>query len=331
MRLPQFDSSSIVNQRFSEALLEEIATSGVLNIWVPKIYGGLDLCFAEGLTVLQDLARRDGSLGWTITLCSGAHYFARNMQPQMAQELFSQPYVFLGGSGAVGGTAEKTPDGYELNGSWTHATGSLYLSHFTLNAQVTENGIPCMNDENEPIIRSFIVPKEQVTICPSWPFKGMQATKTYAFNVSKARVSAQASFVYDVFYTQNLINHIPFRWFADATLMVNYLGMAEHFAQEAKKVTAHTSVEQLLEFVALTSQKIGQYAEDTEQLLRDTQTVSLLFQQKMHSFCKEAFNQITHLFLEVYLACGMKAAKEGEPLQRIFNDFYTATQHAIFR
>ena len=72
---------------FDAETLKAIATAKLWNIWVPKTHGGLELGLTEGLRTLQQLASIDGSLGWTVTLCSGANYFIGNVCLNARQRL----------------------------------------------------------------------------------------------------------------------------------------------------------------------------------------------------------------------------------------------------
>src|SRR5690606_23717016 len=83
-------------------------------------------------------------------------------------------------------------------------------------------------------IRSFIIPKDQVEIIADWQAMGMKATGTYSFKVHNILVDEAYSFIYNEFYTDAVLDRIPFRIFADLTLLVNYAGMAEHFIKEAE-------------------------------------------------------------------------------------------------
>ena len=73
-------------ETFNSEVLQLIEKQNWLNIWVPKQYNGLGLPFSEGLQILQKTAKIDGSLGWFITLCSGANYFSRNLKPTIAHQ-----------------------------------------------------------------------------------------------------------------------------------------------------------------------------------------------------------------------------------------------------
>lgn len=92
---------------FSDDLLNEIHHQKWLKVWVPKSFNGLGASFAEGLKLLHDLAYVDGSLGWTVTLCSGANYFVGNLPFATGQRIFKNKQICFGGSGMLGGTAEK--------------------------------------------------------------------------------------------------------------------------------------------------------------------------------------------------------------------------------
>src|SRR5690606_6621429 len=152
---------------FRPEVLKWIATENLWNIWVPRQFGGLESNFTEGLKKLQSLARMDGSLGWTVTLCSGANYFIGNLQPETAKEIFAQPAI-LGGSGGLFGTAEKEGNQYKLNGIWKYATGAPYLTHFTLNAKIVEDGVEQTNEDGSPKFLSFVIPANTVFIIEDW-------------------------------------------------------------------------------------------------------------------------------------------------------------------
>lgn len=123
-------------KRFKQNNLNTIFNNEWLRIWIPKHYGGIDISLKEGLKFLQKVASIDGSLGWFVTLTSGANYFSRNILPEISAKIFNDKNVCFGGSGLIGGTAEKVGDKYLINGYWKYATGAPLLTHFTFNAQI---------------------------------------------------------------------------------------------------------------------------------------------------------------------------------------------------
>ena len=318
-------------ETFNSEVLQLIEKQNWLNIWVPKQYNGLGLPFSEGLQILQKTAKIDGSLGWFITLCSGANYFSRNLKPTIAHQLFSSQKTCFGGSGMLGGTAEKQNDYYIVNGLWHYATGAPYLTHFTLNAKLIENGNEILDENGEPKFLSFILEKSQVELIPTWKSMGMVATSSHSFEVINQKVHQDYSFIYNEFYSDDLVEKIPFRVFADLTLLVNYLGMAEHFLEKSLELFSsnlQTEFEILLN--ESTSQTID-FSIKIEKLLSENKVTSNVLETEIHQFGENTTEQITNYIIQLYPHLGIKASKTNEEINQIFRDYFTATQHRNFR
>jgi len=316
---------------FPEKLLNWIAQENLWNIWVPKAYGGLELSLTEGLSKLKELAKIDGSLGWTVTLCSGANFFIGNLEPAAAKEIFhSEKITILGGSGGVFGTAEKIGDDYKISGTWRYATGANYLTHFTLNAEIQENGKTLLNKDGSPQVRSFIIPKEEAKIIEDWKTMGLKASVTNSFKVEGSVISKRFSFIYNEFYQPQDIFKIPFSVFADLTLWVNYMGMAEHFLEEANSVKSVKAIETLAEGLELENQKIIAYAEKIEDEIENDKVISKEFIEEIHTSASNSVKNLSKNIIEVYPYLGIKASENNHPLNQVFCDYFTATQHHIF-
>lgn len=312
-------------------VMEYIYEKRWLQIWVPKNYGGLGLQFSDGLKVLKKLAETDGSLGWMVTLCAGANYFSRNLNPKIAEKLFEQQTTCFGGSGAIGGTAEMVNNQFLINGRWTFATGAPHLSHFTLNAVVTANGKPVLDKKGNEMIRSFIIVKDQVEVIADWQAMGMKATGTYSFKVNNVLVDETYSFIYNEFYTDAVLDRIPFRIFADLTLLVNYLGMAKHYIKEAEKIRFNLDLSVFKNELKNNENQIYLFADKIEDLLENNEEILVEIQIEIHQFGEQVVSDLSHKILDLYFQLGIKASHTNEPIHQIFCDYFTATQHANFR
>jgi len=316
---------------FSEDVLNWIAKENLWNIWVPKIYGGLEFSLTEGLEKLKKLARIDGSLGWTVTLCSGANYFIGNLEPETAREVFhSSKATILGGSGGVFGIAEKLGDNYKISGTWRYATGAPYLSHFTLNAEIHENGKTLLNEDGSPKVLSFILPRDDVRIIEDWNTMGLKASVTHSFEVKNTFVPERFSFIYNEFHQPQDIFKIPFSVFADLTLWVNYIGMAEHFLAEAQAVKSVDALKNLEENLNFHNQQIRRYSESIEAKIAAQEKISKDFIEEIHTSASNSVKNISRNIIENYPYLGVKASQENHPLNQVFCDYFTATQHHIF-
>lgn len=319
-------------EEFSVKTLKWIERNGYWNIWVPKKYGGLESTFADGLKILKSLAKIDGSLGWTVTLCSGANYFIGNLRPEVADEIFLDPKrpVCFGGSGGVFGSAEKQGDDYIISGTWKYATGAPYLSHFTLNAKITENGQALFDSEGQPIIRSFVIDQKHVKVIDDWHTMGMKATATRSFSVDNLKVNEKYSFLYNQFYQPQSVFKIHFSVFADLTLWVNYIGMAEHYAEKAADSLSEQELNDLTDTLEKANQQMTTYVRQIENLLCEEEAFSEAFIEQIHAKASGSVKDISKAIIAVYPLLGTRASRKNTVLNQIFRDYFTATQHHIF-
>lgn len=317
---------------FVDEVLKEVASKNLWNLWVPKVYGGMEVSLLQGLEALRILAQIDGSLGWTVTLCSGANFFVGNLKTTVAKEIFlgSQKPIF-GGSGGVSGIAERHGEGYVVSGEWRYATGAPLLTHFTLNAKIWESGREVVDTNGEPIVRSFVLPSKQVQIIEDWKTMGLKATATHSFAVRSEWVHAKYSFLYDKLYLPHRIFKVPFSLFADLTLWVNYIGMAEHFLMEAHKQKRTGNSLKGLE--SLLHEELGvlqDYAHQIQKKINNAQDIPIPWKTKIHQRASGSVPSISKAIIGMYPKLGVRAAGNGHPLNRVFLDYFTATQHHIF-
>lgn len=316
--------------QFSESQIKCIQQEKLFNLWVPKKYGGLESNLQSGLQKLYQLAKIDGSLGWTVTLCAGASYFIGNLTESARTKLFLQQNPILGGSGSILGTAEQKDENYILNGKWIYATGAPYLTHFTLNAFITKNGEKILDEKGDPIFRSFIIPKSAVTIIDDWNTMGMKATCTQSFEVKNCILSSEYSFKYNTFYLPQLIFKIPFQVFADLTLMINYLGMFSHFVE----TIYHAKIQ--IQWTEMRSLENGIYNDffdfvnGIETSLENEQNIHESTEIALFQFCQKGIESMRESMIKIWPYLGIRASRESETINQIFRDFFTATQHHNF-
>lgn len=317
---------------FSNQVINEIQDSKILLIWVPKSYGGLGYDLQKGLDEIQKLAQKNGSLAWMVTLCAGANYFSRNLKPEIAEALFKNQNICFGGSGMIGGTAEKNGDKYLINGCWKYATGSIYLTHFTFNAKVIKDGIPVLDNNGQEQFKSFIISKEFVKIVEDWTSMGMKETQTHAFEIFNQNISKDFSFVYNTFYSSSNLDKIPFQIFTDLTFIVNYLGMAIHYLELSKvEIKTNHSISKLQQTTFEIKHKIPFLVSRLEETLQIESSNLDSLTLEIHQYGIEIVKQLSHQILDVYLNLGLKASQENTELNKVFKDFFTATQHLNFR
>ncbi|ALJ05544.1 acyl-CoA dehydrogenase [Pseudalgibacter alginicilyticus] len=314
-------------------VLDWVADENLWNLWIPKSHGGLEMSLSLGLRKLRSLAEIDGSLGWTVTLCSGANFFFGNLKKEFADTIFTNPKkpVCFGGSGGVFGTAEKKDDGYIISGTWKYATGAPYLTHFTLNAKLLENGKAIIDKNGAEIFRSFVVDKEDVEIIKDWHTMGLKATATHSFRVKEKWVSEKNSFIYNELEYDAPIFKVHFSVFADLTLWANYFGMAVHFYKESIQVlTKKTELNFLNLELEKSYEKINQFALNIEGKINSGISVPETWIKDIHEEASNSVKSMTEAIIKIYPLLGVQACSDPHILNHIFRDYFTATQHHIF-
>lgn len=317
---------------FSSKIRNWITQENLWNIWVPKTHGGLELSLTEGLFKLKELAQIDGSLGWTITLCSGANYFIGNLPKVTADQIFktSTTSPILGGSGGLLGTAEKIGENYRISGTWKYGTGAPYLTHFTVNAKLIKDDKEILDKNGSPTFRSFVIPKDDVTIIDDWDTMGLKATATCSFSVDKAIVSKNSSFIYNTFYLPHDIYKINFRVFADLTLWVNYIGMAAHYLEEAQKTLKEEKLLIFKQTLEKANELVFDFANNVTEQIKNGIEVSADYIDTIHQSASQSIQSISNAIIALHPLLGVKAASTNHPLNQIFCDYFTATQHHNF-
>jgi alkylation response protein AidB-like acyl-CoA dehydrogenase len=327
----------------TSALLNIIYKKKWFKLFIPKQNGGLAMSLPDALKLEEQLAYIDGSLGWTVTLCAGANFFAGFMEQKKTGKLFHAKNVCLGGSGAATGIATKTKDGYTVTGRWKYATGAPHLTHFTANCVIEENGRAVLQEDGTALIRSFYFKKSEVTIYNDWHTMGLKATASRSFSVKKLKVKEERSFVIDHAHVtlEHPVYSYPFMPFAETTLAVNTLGMMNHLLDEATVALKQKKLNSLQfqpadEALQKARQEISKmhisFYDTVEQSWNELLTTKLLSQKTTEQISKLS-RQLVKLCRShaavVYPYCGLASTSQQSELNRVFRDLFTASQHAL--
>jgi indole-3-acetate monooxygenase len=322
--------------RLTPVLLNIIYKKKWFKLFVPKEQGGLALPLMDALQLEEQLAAIDGSLGWTVTLCSGANFFAGFMNQQKIGKLFHATKICMGGSGAATGIAEQTKIGYVVTGRWKYATGTPHLTHFTANCIIHQNGKPVLKEDGTPLIRSFYFKRSEVKVHNEWKAMGLKATASHSYSVNKLQVKAERSFLIDAAHAtlEHPIYNYPFMPFAETTLAVNTLGMTNHLLEEAAAVFAKKKLNNAViikaqkeiaamrtAFYTIVEQSWNELINKNKLSAKTTKQISAISRQLVKLCRKHA--------TEIYPYCGLSYTAETSELNRVFRDLFTASQHAL--
>ncbi|RNL51243.1 acyl-CoA dehydrogenase family protein [Pedobacter jejuensis] len=328
-------------------ILELAYQENWFKLFVPKVYGGAGKELPEILRLEEELAEADGSLGWTITLCAGAAWFAGFLDKDLATEIFTDRKVCFAGSGAVGGVAIKTDDGYTINGHWKYASGALHATIFTANCLIkNEDGTDILDEDGHPQILSFILRKHEIEILAGWSYFGLIATGSHAFEVKNLKVPFNRTFKInnDIKFDENGFDY-PFLQLAETTLAVNSLGMTNHFIRLVEESFSSRSG-----LKRYSESQIAYFNSELRRNKSEVEGLRAIFYQTFDESWKElktkgsieedklkevslTSRKLAHACRvatdSLFPYCGLEAAKKESEINRVWRDIHTASQHAL--
>jgi alkylation response protein AidB-like acyl-CoA dehydrogenase len=321
---------------------------GWLRMLAPRALGGLELPLPEVVRLEEAIARLDGSMGWTVTLCAGAGWFAGFLEPGLAREILATRRVCLAGSGAPTGLAEREGEGWRIDGRWDYASGAPMATHFTFNAVLHEGGQPLLGEDGQPRVSAFVVPAALVAIVPNWCTIGLRATASHAYEVRSRWVHAHHGFAIDPGSARasGPLYRFPFMPFAFVTLAANLAGMGAHFVELAQDSMAQRrhrfgNGEALLAVPAvrtvLDAARTGlEEARAQLYVLLDATweqaaggQVGAAEAARLQALAMVWVNAARRAVDTLYPYCGLYAAREDSEINRVWRDFHTASQHAL--
>ncbi|SEA02954.1 Acyl-CoA dehydrogenase [Arachidicoccus rhizosphaerae] len=321
---------------------------------VPRKYGGLEWSLSTVVAFEEAIGWAEGSAGWVFTLCSGAGWFGGYLDPVVAKRIFSPKKACLAGSGAVGGVAEELQNGqWQIRGQWQYATGAPHASYYTANVF-----LPAENK-----VRAIMLPPRAVNIQQTWKTIGLIASASESFQVACHEQSGLYFFDIDPDHpvVKASLYRLPFGALAEATIAANFSGMALHYMEEvaglwaARKDVIHPfsglvskqpgwmgaaqkvykmhwrqwqqaraqlfrAVEKLENYVN-THMTVPELSGDKKYLQRSMEVSKAA--QHLSAACRQAVNNL-------YPYTGLTGAAMDSAIGKIWRDFQTGSQHALF-
>ncbi len=326
-------------------VLDEIQWSVImnenwLNMYVPRTFGGLELSLPEIIRIEEGISWADGSTGWVVTLCSGAAWFIGFLDPELAADIFKFDQVCFAGSGAINGTADRSAGKYAIEGYWPYATGSPMASVFTLNCLVKENGDQVYDTTGKPVVKSFVLWRDEVNIHRTWNAMGMVATASHSFEAKNILVPENRCFTIQPNYSvlPQIIFQYPFQQLAESTLAVNLSGMACKFVDLVEAKLSAKSANSSAQIVDPIRTKLdfarNNFYYSTDQAWNSL-AVGGAVPHNLLAQVTETSRQLAGCCTEVvntlYPFCGLEAADTRYEINRVWRNFNTAVQHNLFR
>ena len=139
------------------ALFDAIKGRGLFRLVLPTAFGGEQANLGTLVEVVEEISRRDGSVGWNLMIGSLGGCFADYLPEDVAQEILLNDQVAVGVF-APTGQAVRVEGGYRASGRWAFGSGCQNADWLTGGFLLMEDGKPRMNPDGSPDRRSCSSP-----------------------------------------------------------------------------------------------------------------------------------------------------------------------------
>ncbi|MGC4808502.1 acyl-CoA dehydrogenase family protein [Micromonospora sp. DT233] len=177
-------------------LLAQLRAAGCFRMFVPRSHGGYEADPHTGLAVLEELARADGSTGWTVMIGAETPHLLALLPRDRFDKLYAQgPDVVVAGGFAPQGRAELADGGFQVTGRWGFASGARHADWIFGNCLLTGDGQPLPGPDGQPgQLRSMLLPAHQVTVPDTWHSLGLRGTGSHDVQVDWVFCPVEQSF-----------------------------------------------------------------------------------------------------------------------------------------
>ena len=103
-------------RRLPDELVECLKDAGLFSIYTPGEFGGLELPLPQALRVVEEVARHDGSTGWTVALGVANILFTSVLPEASAARVLGNGAALIAGAPAFGVRAMRVDGSSEVRG-----------------------------------------------------------------------------------------------------------------------------------------------------------------------------------------------------------------------
>ena len=322
--------------------------SGVMNYLNPKEAGGEEPCFADLIETWAELARADGSSGWTaMANMSTTMACAVYLNDQGFEQMFgSNDRMTTAGQLFPNGMGTATSGGFDLTGAWNFGSGIGHSPIICAGFMKVVDGEPLLDLDQFSVAA---MPADQVTITDGWHVQGLRGTGSYDYRVDEVHVPEHMTFALfstkphrgsSTMYRMGLM---PVTAAGHAAWALGVAkSMLDDVAELAKSKVRMSDMETLAlrqTFQRNLSHHLGMWRaahqgvltafSQVEAAVASGETLTPTMRADLGISATYATEACREICQWAHLAAGTSAVREGGRLERAFRDMYTGSQHAF--
>lgn len=336
--LGEFDHQRMI----SRDIIERLREAGIYRALVPKQFGGSQCSPAEFCQLIECISEYDGSTGWVASFGMSPVYLA-SLPLETIKALYAQQKgadtIFAAGLFPFQ-PATRVSGGLKINGRWKYSSGSP-------GADIIGVGIQPVTQDAKELPLIAVLPRDQVSIDPTWETTGLLGTGSNDIVVQDIIVPEAWTFIRG---GQPNLDEPLFRYpsiaFATQVLSVVGLGIARRAINEVRQIAeANSSVTGApsmskrpvaLTEIAKAEARLRSARSFFYEAINDVwETIlkgdALSTDQKnlLRLSCTHGVREAAEICRSMQLIMGMGGVAQSSAVARCVNDSFVVTQHAF--
>jgi alkylation response protein AidB-like acyl-CoA dehydrogenase len=183
------------DRKMAPEVMSALTDSGLLKMWVPRSFGGMELPPNDGLAVMEALARVDPATGWVVSNCVFISMLYQYLPPDVMEGLLGKPDIVTCASFTPPGTAIENDGGYVVNGRWAFGSAIDYATSLGVLTQLADDNGPVLDENEAPVTVIVFLDPNEVTVLDTWHTLGLRATGSTHYEVADLQVPRERTYV----------------------------------------------------------------------------------------------------------------------------------------
>ena len=170
----------------TEPVVQALADAGLYRMFLPRSLGGGEVEPLTYFDVVEELARADSAVGWSVLISTSTMTSAvRAFPDSVLAPLLSPPRrAVMGGSAPARGRAVPVPGGYRLTGRWTQGSNVRIAGWFHVGCHVWDGDAPRRGPGGSPVYLQCLLDPADAQVIDTWSTTGMRGTGSHDYTVT---------------------------------------------------------------------------------------------------------------------------------------------------
>jgi indole-3-acetate monooxygenase len=316
----------------------------LLNLWKPEVHDGDELDPLAGFAVIEELARHDSAVGWCSYTLNISGVFAGRCDVEACGTVFGGRQAVVAGLAAPAGRARPVDGGLVVTGRWPWGSGIHAATAVGGGVLVDDDG-PRPRDDG--LLAAWVfVERDQVEVLDTWRAMGVRGSGSTDYEVHDVFVpeGRWMPLIDPPVRVDRPLFHMPLLSTTACGIAAVALGILDRAIEEfvrladgkvpqgrrrtlAHRMSAQIDVAQAEATLASARAFVHDAIGAAWATVDRGHEVSTTQRRMMRLAASDAVQRAAHAVLRLHRSAGGTSVYETCPLERLFRDAHTLTQH----